>query len=111
MLVLAEEGHLLAGFSPGRGVNAEQSHLAAPFPVGAKKGADLIKQLGIELRRTRDRMGACDGGEVGVSEFQLNRAGFETVLAEAAPDLLAEVRQRGFHLRRVGGVLAVSVLV
>ncbi len=56
-------------------------------------------------------MSAGDGREIFVAQFQLDGAGVNIGFAQAAADHFGESHQRGFELRRVGGVFVVGVLV
>jgi hypothetical protein len=96
---------------PARRVYAQQANRCAGLPVGAEESADLFEDLGIEIGGARDGMGAGDGGEVGVTELELERAGLEFVLPDAAAHHFGEPGEGGFDAVEVGGVLVEGVLV
>ena len=99
MAVFAEQVHLLAAVGPPGDVNAEQPYGGAGLPVAAEELADFLVDFGVELRGARHRMGARNGGEVRVAQFELDGARLQRVLAQAASHHFGEPRQGGFDLR------------
>src|SRR5215472_9604726 len=56
-------------------------------------------------------MGARDGGEIGEAQLELERAGQQVLLAQAASHHFAEAGERGLELRESGSVLGKGVFV
>ena len=82
-------------------MHAEQPDLGFVLAILTKEGADLAEDFGVELGAVIERVGAGDGGEIGVVQFQLDRAGMKRVFAEAAGYLFGKVRERGFETLRL----------
>ncbi len=86
--------------------------ICAPFfQFLRNRRADLLEDLSVELSGGRQSVGAGDGGEILVAQFELNGAGVELGFAEAAGHHFGKAHQRGFELGDVGGVFVVGVLV
>src|SRR5271165_4423089 len=92
-------------------VNAEQPYFSAFLPIVPEELADFGEDLIVELGTASGRAGPRDGGEVRRPQLELQGAGVETVFAQAPPDLLGQVRERGFELLDVGGVPVEGVFV
>src|SRR5437588_4745112 len=90
---------------------SQQANLYAPLPVFAEQRADLLEDFRIELRRGRESVGTRQRGEVFVSQLELNSAGVEVGLAQAASNHFRQAHQSGLDLGGVRGVFVVSVLV
>src|SRR5215472_1481684 len=90
---------------------AEQPHPRSRLPVAPEEFANLREDLRIELGRARRRVRARDGGEIRVAELELDRARFQTVLAQPPSDHLAEPRERRFQAIYFAGILVERVLV
>jgi len=99
VLVFGEQAELRFGGFERRHVHAQEAHLLPGLPVLTKQRTRLIENFGVDLRGALERVGARDGREIFVAQLQLNGAGVQFVLAQAA----------AHHLREAAPALASSV--
>src|SRR5258708_9097581 len=92
-------------------MHSEESNVRSLLPVFAEQSADLLEDLRIELRRGRESVGTRQRSEVFVAQLELNGAGVEVGLAQAASNHLGQAHERGFDLRGVRCVVVIGVLV
>src|SRR5579872_3590461 len=92
-------------------MNAQQSYLRSFTPVLAKQSAHFLENFGIELCRSSQAMSTGNGGEIFITEFELDGARMQLMLAQPAPHHLRKPHQRRFDLPRISGVFVVSVFV
>src|SRR5579875_1544596 len=99
--LFADQIHLRRFGCESGGVNAEQAHGRARLPVAAEQFPRLLEEFDVQLGWAAQRMGAGDGGKIRISQFELNGAGVQAMLAEAAAHHFGEARQGGFELRGI----------
>src|SRR5258708_30997476 len=92
-------------------MHSEESNVRSLLPVFAEQSADLLEDFRIELRRGRESVGTRQRGEVFVSQLELNGAGVEVGLAQAASNHLRQAHESGFDLSWIRSVFVVGVLV
>src|SRR5208282_2713479 len=76
-----------------------------------KQCARLLEDFGVELRGSGQAVGAGDGGEIFVAQFELDGASMQLVFAQAAALHFGEPHQGGLNLLHIGGVVVVGVFV
>jgi len=72
---------------PSRTRARPADELGARFPIVLEEGADLLVELGIELRAARHGMGRGDGGEIGIAQLQLDWCARAVMLGRRRPTI------------------------
>src|SRR5260370_38262879 len=106
-----EQIELFAAMSQAAEADSEQPDSSFHVAMEAEKLLEHRKNVGIELRRFPQRLGACVRFESGVANRQRKRPRGEAGFAEALAGFLRKMTEHGGENVHVAGILAESVIV